>query len=198
MFLVCIATGQQIFIWQGQIFSTLIGEHELGATLTVAQRASVIVSFAQICLNAVNAPRFARYLERGDFQCLRTLGLRSASFSLGFAILAAVLVLWLKEDVMSAFGTAYTNRSFELVTLCIVQVFSCAFGPVGQILLMAKNRRDSAFSFVISIGFGMMVLYSATFIFQLHYGPLWAICATVGCKNIVDAYYVYKLFISDK
>ena len=188
-----ISCCQQIFVWQAALYGILSQATVETAMLVAAQRASLLINFVLICVNTVNAPKFAILLSQKDTHGAVRLALVSALMSAGAALPFALFLFSWPEYALSVFGNGYETASEPLRILVIAQVIGCLFGPVGTIALMKTKKRDTAGAFVVSLLTGIFVFYSIKEFSSISIAGAYSIATTLITKNLLDLVIAHRI-----
>lgn len=117
---------------------------EVGVYRAVTQSAALVVFFLT-AINLAVGPYISQLYTAGDTERLQLLARNSARLILAFALpVASTFVLFGKEILVFAFGPDYGVGEVPLAMLCGGQIVNAATGPLGMLMNMTGNERDTA------------------------------------------------------
>jgi len=181
----------QLFIWSGPMCAGLFMTASEVATIHVVQRSALLITFALITINAIDAPRFARAYAGNDQKYLRERARLSAKVSSIFGVIIGIVVIIFAKDILSLFGGEYRENQILVLILGSAQIFSCICGPVNILLMMTGNKKLSAISGVVSV----ILIFSLSFFLTPILG-LKAIIISMAFgvmfRNILDTFFVKR------
>ncbi|KPV39263.1 hypothetical protein AN478_12020 [Thiohalorhabdus denitrificans] len=140
----------------------------------VAVQGSLLLVFALEAINMIIAPHFTHLFHRGDYQKIQQLVTWSIRASLAFAFPFLLIFAFLGREILGfVFGSPYTEAYSPLLILSFGQLINAAFGPVGSLLNMTGNEKDTAkwlgVAALLNVGLNLILI------------PLWGIVgAAVG------------------
>lgn len=194
IYLFAIGVCQQIFVWQGSILTFIFFQNDDISIIVVSQRTALIISFILITINAVNAPKFARFYAVADFVSIKRLAINSTILAISFGVIVSFFMFVYAENILYFFGQEYSYETDKLKILILGQIFSCIAGPVGTILLMTNNYKLAAISSIIAI--------SISFVFVLVFGDFIGLNAvpvsivlSLFLKNSIDMFNAKNLLV---
>lgn len=192
IYLFAIGVCQQIFIWQGTILTFIFFQNEDISLIVVSQRTALIISFILITINAVNAPKFARFYAIADFDAIKRLAVNSALLAIFFGALVSFFMFIYAENILYFFGQEYSYDTDKLKILILGQIFSCIAGPVGIILLMTHNYKYAAISSIIALLISFIFVFIFKDLIGLNVVPI-SIVLSLFLKNSIDMFYTNNL-----
>lgn len=192
IYLFAIGVCQQVFVWQGTILTFIFFQNEDISLIAVSQRTALIISFILITINAVNAPKFARFYAAADFVAIKRLAVNSALLAISFGALVSFFMFIYAENILYFFGQEYSYDTDKLKILILGQIFSCIAGPVGIILLMTHNYKFAAISSIIALLTSFIFVFIFRDLIGLNSVPI-SIVLSLFLKNSIDMFYTNNL-----
>ena len=107
--------------------------------------ASALIAFVPIALQSVNqifSPTIAELHATGNWSMLQQLYSTLTKWILILTIPLALTLIFFSREFMAIFGAGFTAGGPVLVIGTIGQLFNCAVGSVGFLLLMSGNQRE--------------------------------------------------------
>ncbi|MDH3628764.1 MAG: flippase [Acidobacteriota bacterium] len=142
----------------------------------IAVYLSTLVPFFLYAFNAAVAPQVSNLWERRDLGALQKTMTRSVRIVSVLTIGPVVLLILLREPILSFVGAEYLAAARPLTILVVGQMVNVLMGSVGVLLIMTGHERDAA------IGFGVGALLNITLNIVLipRFGMLGAAVATAS------------------
>lgn len=191
IFLFFIGVTQQIFIWQGTILTSFFFQSSDIAAISVAQRVALLISFILITVNAVNAPKFARLYEERRFKEIQNMAFFSTLICCFCGLIVSIPMFVYAENILSLFGEAYSGEKTSLRILIIGQIYNCFAGPVGILLIMTKQFKESALSSIFALFLSFVFAYVLNGFMGLLSIPT-AIITSLFIKNSLDIIFIKR------
>ena len=183
----------QASIWAGQMIASIYGGMGEVAHFAVAQRVSMIISFALVAVSMVVAPRFASLFHNGQREDIEKLYKKTTLALFVLAVPLGLFFVVFADVLLSFFGEGFEAASLFLRILVLGQLVYVATGPSGYLLMMSSNEKDVRSALLVSAPVGLLVAMAIT--------PLYGVvgCAigtaiAVGLQNVIAAFYVKKRF----
>ncbi len=186
-----VKSNHLIMTWTSTFFLGVVGSAEDVGIYRIAERTSILMSFALVAVNSVAGPKFASLYKNGDFQAFAQVVRGTTKLAALIAAPLFLLFLLLPGFIMSLFGEEFRIGSTALAILAFGQYVNVAVGPVGLALIMGgceKAMRNAVF-----VGALMTILANACL--TMLYGVVGAACATsvgLGLMNLLCMYLVWK------
>lgn len=177
--------------WLPQILLGATGQNAEVAFFTAAERASALIAFVLVALNAVAAPKFAQHYKNDDLASLEKLSFWVVKMSLLIAIPAFLIYLFFSEFIMSIFGEEYRQYGYLLLIISCAQLVNVLSGSVFNILAMSGHQKQIMYI----MGSVLLVSLVVGAILVPKYGVLGATILFViilSMQNILAAYFVKK------
>ena len=133
----------------------------------VANRGAELIIFVLNSINMVLAPTIAALYTQGDKERLQNIITLSVRIVLLFSLPVALGLVFFGKYFLMIFGNEFVLGNKALTILSIAQLFNCAMGSVGLLLIMTGHQRQAAIGVVISAV--LNVIFNALFI------PIWGI-----------------------
>ena len=129
----------------GIIVLGFLNTDEQVAAMRIAERGGQFVALSLTLVNMVIAPYIVRAHQELDGDLLQKMAAQSARAAFIIALpIAAVFVLLGKPIISLVFGIDYSDISYiPLVIVTFGQLINVFFGPVGHLLAMSGNEKDS-------------------------------------------------------
>lgn len=179
----------QLAQWSGQFMAGIYLEAEQVAEVAVSQRASMLISLVLVAVNMVVAPRFARVYSSGDRRSLEVIAAGSVAISALMAIPIVFFMLFFSSEIMTVFGTGFSEAGPFLKVLALGQLVNAVTGPVGYLLMMSGHERDMRNIALFSGGAAILL----TWLLTIQYGAFGTVLGTaiaVGMQNLAAVYFV--------
>ena len=189
--LTIIGITAQFLIWSGPLCAALFFSITDVTTIHVVQRSVLVITFALITINALDAPKFARAYSKNDEEYLKTRANFSAKISAILGIFIGMLVIIFAQDILLLFGDDFQKYEVLVLILAIAQIISCICGPVNILLMMTGNRNFAAFSGLASLG----LIISLSFFLTPYMGleaVVIAMAFGIVVRNLLDTFFVKK------
>ena len=180
-----------IIQYSGQIIIGRYSSSEDVALFSVAQRISMLISFALLAINLVAAPKFAALSQKEDIAELRGISLLCSRLMLAVAIPCFIFLFSFPKYILQFFGPEYTQAALILKILVIGQFINVMSGCVYYLLTMTGHETEMRNIMVFS---GVLALVLLNFLTPL-YGPYGAALATsvsLATQNLIAVYFVKK------
>jgi O-antigen/teichoic acid export membrane protein len=177
--------------YAGQIIIGKYSSSEDVALYSIAQRISMLTSFALIAINLVAAPKFASITQRIDTKELRKISLFCSRLMLAISIPMFVCLLSFPRFILSFFGAEYIEADLILQVLVVGQFIYVMSGSVYFLLNMTGHEYEMKNIMIFS---GVLALVLLLWLTPL-YGPLGAAVATslsIASQNLIAVYFVKK------
>lgn len=117
--------------------------HDVGL-YRIAVRGAALVLLALVAIRQVTAPYFARFHANQEMQKLQRLATTVSRIALLSALPATVVFIAFGADIIRiVFGAEYTAAYFALAILAFGRLLGAGFGPIGSLLNMSGNERDT-------------------------------------------------------
>lgn len=128
--------------WSGVLVSGVFLASTEVAYLSTAQRLSMLIGFALMVVNMVNASRYSQLWNEKNIKGMRELSFKS-TISLFILVTPAILIMCVYSDlIIQLFGPDYTEASLLFVIMAIGQYINVLTGSVGYILNMSGHYED--------------------------------------------------------
>lgn len=157
----------------------------------IALRLADLLKIPLIALNAIIAPQIAALHNQNQTADLQTFIKSKARLTMLASSAMALILIGLGIPLLSWWGSDFSGAYIPLCLLCIGQLFNVACGPVGNLLNMTGNIKQS-----------FMALSAATLlsiVLQCVLTPIWgaigtALAAMMGIilSNILMVYFSAK------
>ena len=95
------------------------------------------------------------------------------------------------ENILSLFGEAYSGEKTSLRILIIGQIYNCFAGPVGILLIMTKQFKESALSSIFALFLSFVFAYVLNGFMGLLSIPT-AIITSLFIKNSLDIIFIKR------
>lgn len=177
--------------YSGQIIIGKYSSSEDVALYSVAQRISMLTSFALIAINLVAAPKFAALSQKSDIAELRKISLLCSRLILAISIPMLICLLSFPGFILSFFGAEYIKADLILQVLVVGQFINVMTGSVNFLLNMTGHENEMRSIMIFS---GVLALVLLILLTPL-YGPLGAAVATslsLASQNLIAVYVVKK------
>jgi O-antigen/teichoic acid export membrane protein len=128
--------------WSGILVAGALLASSDVAYLSTAQRLSMLIGFALMVVEMVNASRYSKLWQDNNIQGMRALSFKS-TLSLFTLVTPIILIICLYSDlIIQLFGSEYTEASLLFIILAIGQYINVLTGSVGYILNMSGHYKD--------------------------------------------------------
>lgn len=140
-----LAAVNMINIQIGIVALGFLSTNEQVAAMRVAERGGQFVVLSLTLVNMVIAPYIVKAHQNLDTALLQKMAVQSARGAFIIALPIAAIFVFFGESLISLiFGEDYSGISYvPLVIVTIGQLFNVFFGPVGHLLAMSGNEKDS-------------------------------------------------------
>ena len=162
---------------------------------SLALKASLLLSYPLVAINAITAPMYAKYFSNGQTKEFRRLASTTRMALTGIATIGC-LVLWLAIDGLVGYlGDEYLSMAGLIKILMIGQWFNLATGSVVVMLLMTGyeklHQRNIFIINIANIGLLFLLLpsYGA-------YAAAWITTITMSVTNLVSLWYTRKIAVT--
>lgn len=145
----------------GTIALGTLGSAEAAGVFAVLGRASELIPFALVAVNAAVAPAFSELHAAGDRDRLQRVVTRSARLTFALAAPIALGLWFFGEAFLQLYGGAFVEGSLALRILVAAQLVNITMGPAGVLLVMTGHER------VATAGFALAVAINAALCFAL-------------------------------
>lgn len=179
----------QFVQWSGQFLSAGYVPAEDIARFAVAQRTSMLTSFALMAVNLVVAPRFAALYHSGKLSELRRLAIMSTRLVIIGAAPMVLAVVLFPSWIMGFFGEGFYTSGGLLQILTIGQLVSVLTGSAGYLLMMSGHERDVQKVFLVSSPLIFILIMTMTPLWGIV-GTAWATSITISIQSLITVYYV--------
>jgi len=168
------------------ILGVFVTEEELGVYYA-ASRVALASTLVLVAVNSINAPKFAKFYEKGDFDQISEIAQQASVVLLAIVSVPSFLFVIFPEWVMSWFGGSYSTGAGPLTILAIGQYVNVVCGSVGYLLTMTGKEKtlrniilvSAAVNIVLNLFFvqlfGMLGVSYATAISIILWN-IWALC----------------------
>lgn len=120
------------------------------ARFSASHRVANLINFILIVVNLVISPKYALYWKEGQYQKIRKLYKQSTILMCLTVLPVFTVVLFFNNEIMSIFGTEYSEAGVLLLILAIGQFINIATGSVGYLLNMTGHEKHYMFAILIS------------------------------------------------
>lgn len=183
--------------WSGIAIAWFASPEDVGI-LGAAQRVANTFMLVLVAFNSVFAPRFPGLYQRGDLVALERLARRSTRMMLAVTALPFIVCIIFRSEVMSVFGTEFTQGGLCMAILCIGQLINIATGSVGFLLNMTGHETITR-QIVLVISSITLVLGTVVIALFGVLGAAIVTAAGIAAQNLWMAYVVQsKLGISTR
>lgn len=161
------------------------------AIYNIALRISEVISFGLVIINFVLAPLVAKLFENREMEKLQGLVTRSARSVLLISLPLTILVILLRQPILSFFEVDMLNGGMALLILCLGQFFNVLCGSVGLLLVMTGHQKFSIFSLLV----GTVANIILSIILVPGYGLIGTAIATsvsLALWNLLMLFYVNR------
>ena len=122
---------------------------DVGVYRVAAQLATSIIFGLQI-VNPIQGPHLAHIYATNDMAAFQRVVTRTSRIIFAITVpVVFVVVLFGKQVIVLAFGSAYERAYLPLVVLAAGQLVNAAMGSVGSVLNMTGHERDTARSLAV-------------------------------------------------
>ncbi len=149
----------------GQADMIIFGHYQDARQVGIYAVATALVGFVSISLDSVNqifAPMISELHAAGNRAVLQQLYSTLTKWILTFTFPLAITLMVFSHGLMSIFGVSFTSGMAVVVIGAIGQVFNCAVGSVGYLLLMSGNQteliRIQAVNAVLLVGLNFILV----------------------------------------
>ena len=133
------------------------------AEFRVAWHVAALVPIGHGVMNAIHAPALASAHARADRAALQSLASRHCMIGIAAAAPLCLLVLFWGEGLVAlAFGEAYRAAAAPLVILALAQLANAAVGPVGLLMISARQERALLLAQAAVVGAHVLLLLALT------------------------------------
>lgn len=177
--------------YSGQIIAGVYLSASDVAFFSVAQRISMLTSFALIAINLVAAPRFAASAKLGATKELRATSLFCSRIMIIIATPMVIVMFFLAEFLMGLFGAEYIQAAHLLQILIVGQFINVITGSVSYLLNMTGHEKDMRNVVFFS---GPLALVLCVFLIPIYdaTGAAIATAIALSSQNLVAVYMVKK------
>ncbi len=116
----------------------------------VANRGAEFITFVLVSVNMVLAPTIAALHAQGDKERLQNILTLSARAVLLFSLPVALGLVIFGKDFLTIFGGDFIPGDWALSILSMAQLFNCAMGSVGLLLIMTGHQKQAAIGVAVS------------------------------------------------
>jgi len=145
------ASGMQLILNYADIL--MIGYYLNPSEIAIfhaATRTAILISGFLVAVNALAAPKIARFHADGKLSELQDFISEIIHWIFWPSLLATVIAILFGETILSAFGEEYTTGYQVLSILAIAQLINAGSGPVGYLMTMTGHHDVSAYVFGFS------------------------------------------------
>lgn len=144
------------------MIGALVDAKAVGIYRAVSQGAA-LVTLGLVAVNLVVAPQIARLWTRQQLADLQGLMVQSARAVLAMGAPIALALMLLGRPILRfAFGPEFSAGVAPLAILAAGQVFNCATGLVGSLLIMTGHERDVVFrvsvAAILNVGLNLLLI----------------------------------------
>lgn len=160
--------GMQIINTRADILmlGVLDGSESVGIYVVVS-RGTQLIAFMLMAVNSVLGPTIASLYSEGKMLQLQQIVTKTSRTVLAIALPMTILLIGLRINFLSLFGSEFVAGENALIILSIGQLVKAATGSSGWLLTMTGNERYTALS--VGISATLNVIGNATLI------PIWGI-----------------------
>lgn len=145
----------------------MLGSDDSVGVYRVVIQLGVLVIFGLQAINQVLQPHFSRLHMGNDTRRLQRLVTVSTRLMLFSAFFPFILFVFFGQHVLDlVFGDAYVSGASALAIIAVGQLVNAAIGPVGMLLNMTGNERDTMWG----LGFAAITNIFLNFILIPLYG----------------------------
>lgn len=180
----------QFVQWSGQFLSGGYVPADDIARFAVAQRTSMLTSFALMAVNLVVAPRFAAFYHSGKLVELRRLAIMSTRLVVVGAAPMVIAVFFPRFDY-EFFGKDFIEGASLLKILTIGQLVSVLTGSAGYLLMMSGHEKDVQKVFLFSAPLIFILIMTLTPIWGIV-GTAWATSITISVQSLITVFFVKR------
>ena len=186
-----ISIMNQVIAWTPLLLSGVFLESADVGIYQGAYRTAFLVSFMQLAMTSIIAPKLAEFRSLGKYKLLEETTAKFTFIALLASLPVVVTLLLFSDEILKIFGHEYVGGSEAIKILVIGQFINIFVGPV-MLLLSMTGHVDTARKVVI-VSAIVAVTMSLFFIpmFGLI-GTAIASAATLGFQNIYAAISVKK------
>jgi len=115
---------------------------EAFAVLSAANRFTLLISFCLISFNFVAAPKYAKLYHENKHEDLARFSQSVTRLLIAIIIPISLLVFSFNEELMSFYGSEFTEYGYILSILVIGQIVNVATGSVVYLLTLSGHEKD--------------------------------------------------------
>ena len=127
--------------WSDIIILGIYASSEDVGVYAAASRTVMVTALILIAVNAVTAPKYARFYKDGDYTSIAKLAQASSIVLLLLVLIPTLILVFFSEWIMSWFGHDYTVGATVLIILAFGQFVNVACGSVGYLLTMTGREK---------------------------------------------------------
>lgn len=180
-------------VWGGQIFLGIFGNSSDVAIFTTAQRTSMLISILFITINTVITPTLSTQFSSKNFSALKETVQSSSKLLFGLSVPILALIVFFPKNILSIFGSGYSEASLSLVILALGQFVNVSTGSVNALLAISGNEKYTRNNMLVSTS---IVVFGSIFIAPI-FGVLGVSIVTaiaVATQNLLGVWQVKEIF----
>jgi O-antigen/teichoic acid export membrane protein len=131
------------------MLGSISGPEEAGF-YSVAVLVTGFIAFILMAVNSTASPVFSNLYTSGEMQRLQRIITRATRVMLAVSLIVALLIVVLRDWLLSFFGPAFQQASFLLILLSIGQIVNVFAGSVGTLLVMTGHEKKVVQAVAIS------------------------------------------------
>lgn len=135
-----VSSGALIMAWSDVIVLGIFAPASEVGIYSAASRIVLVSSLVLIAVNAVTAPRFARFYKEGEIEKIAGLAQVSTAILFVIVLLPSVMFLLFSDFVMAFLGEAFVAGATVLAILAIGQFINVSCGSVVYLLTMTGKE----------------------------------------------------------
>lgn len=166
--LLLITLGQQILTSGDLLIVGMFLSPSDAGVYGAAAKLATLVGFATMSINLVLAPAISDLYHRGERELLQRAVIVMTRVALGYAILAAAVLILAGERLLDLFGAGFDRGYWILVVLAMGQLVMAVNGAVGFLMTMTGHH-DAA---LVVVGFAAAAMVGLSFFLLPSWGTL--------------------------
>jgi len=136
-----VSSGALVMAWSDIVILGIYASSEDVGVYTAASRTVMVTALILMAVNAVTAPKYARFYKDGDIASIAKLAQASSLVLLLVVLIPTLILVFFSEWVMSLFGPDYIEGASVLIVLAFGQFVNVACGSVGYLLTMTEREK---------------------------------------------------------
>ena len=161
----------------------LLGVKEVGV-YAVASRVSTLILFGMQAINVVAAPLISEAYAAKDKAKLQKLARQIALYIFVFSLPLVLAIILGAGLILAAFGPEYSAALVPLLFLGLGQLLNISAGPVGFLLTMTGNERESIQVLSISLALNVLLIIPGIWYWGVN-GAALATGLAIAVRNIL-------------